>query len=124
MSVEAARCRLDLLRTRLGPGRGAASGALAPTWSLFGTGAGAKLQRTFAAQMSTLKEYRSKGGQKMTGQNVNVAEGGQAIVGNVSASPEGGGARKKVGDQPHAQLAYAPGVEMSRQPFTTGLAMI
>src|SRR5277367_6523938 len=44
-----------------------------------------KLTRTFAAQMSALKEYRSKGEQKMTVQHVHVAEGGQAIVGNVSA---------------------------------------
>ena len=72
-----------------------------------------KLTRTFAAQMSALKEYRSKGEQKMTVQHVHVAEGGQAIVGNVSATPEGVGARKKVEEQLHA-LAYAPGVEMPR----------
>jgi hypothetical protein len=70
-----------------------------------------KLTRTFAAQMSALKEYRSKGEQKMTVQHVHVAEGGQAIVGNVS-SP-GRGAREKTGEQPHA-LGYAPGVEMPR----------
>jgi hypothetical protein len=40
-----------------------------------------------------LKEYRSKGEQKMTVQHVRVAEGGQAIVGNVNATPEGVGAR-------------------------------
>jgi hypothetical protein len=68
-----------------------------------------KLTRTFAAQMSALKEYRSKGEQKMTVQHVHVAEGGQAIVGNVNAPTEGVGARKKVEEQPHA-LAYAPGV--------------
>lgn len=73
-----------------------------------------KLARTFAAQMSTLKEYRSKGEQKMTVQHVHVAEGGQAIVGNVNAPAEGVGARKKSEDQPHAQLAYAPGIEMPR----------
>ena len=44
---------------------------------------------TFAAQMSALKEYRSKGEQKMTVQHVHVAEGGQAIVGNVNAPTEG-----------------------------------
>ncbi len=75
-----------------------------------------KLTRTFAAQVSALKEYRSKGEQKMTVQHVHVAEGGQAIVGNVSAPAEGVGARKKTEDQPHAkQIAYAPGVEMPRQ---------
>jgi hypothetical protein len=73
-----------------------------------------KLTRTFAAQMSALKEYRSKGEQKMTVQHVHVAEGGQAIVGNVNAPTEGVGARGKTGEQPHA-LGYAPGVEMPRQ---------
>jgi hypothetical protein len=73
-----------------------------------------KLARTFAAQVEALKRYRSGGEQKMTVQHVHVAEGGQAIVGNVSAPAEGVGARKKSEDQPHA-LAYAPGVEMPRQ---------
>ena len=74
-----------------------------------------KLTRTFAAQMSALKEYRSKGEQKMTVQHVHVAEGGQAIVGNVTSPTEGVGARKKSEDQPHAQLTHAPGIEMPRQ---------
>jgi hypothetical protein len=73
-----------------------------------------KLTRTFAAQMAALKEYRSKGEQRMIVQHVNVAEGGQAIVGNVSASAAGVGAKEKAGEQPHA-LGYAPGVEMPRQ---------
>jgi hypothetical protein len=49
-----------------------------------------KLTRTYAAQMEALKRYRSGGEQKMTVQHVHVAEGGQAIVGNVSASAPGG----------------------------------
>jgi hypothetical protein len=69
-----------------------------------------KLARTFAAQVETLKDYRSKGEQKMTVQHVHVAEGGQAIVGNVNSPAEGMGARQKVGEQPHA-LTYAPGVD-------------
>jgi hypothetical protein len=73
-----------------------------------------KLTRTFATQMEALKRYRSGGEQKMTVQHVHVAEGGQAIVGNISASSEGVGARKKSEDQPHA-LGYAPGVAMPRQ---------
>jgi hypothetical protein len=73
-----------------------------------------KLARTFAAQVEALKRYRSGGEQKMTVQHVHVAEGGQAIVGNVNAPAEGVGARKKSEDQPHA-LGYAPGVEMPRQ---------
>src|SRR6202040_2127433 len=71
-----------------------------------------KLARTFAAQVEALKRYRSGGQQKMTVQHGHVAEGGQAIVGNVNATREGVGARKKVEEQPHA-LAYAPGVAMS-----------
>ena len=43
-----------------------------------------------------------KGEQKMTVQHVHVAEGGQAIVGNVNAPAEGVGARKKSEEQPHA----------------------
>ena len=75
-----------------------------------------KLTRTFAAQVSALKEYRSKGEQKMTVQHVHVAEGGQATVGNVNAPTEGVGASKKSGDQPHAkQIEHAPCVAMPRE---------
>lgn len=42
-----------------------------------------KLARTFAAQMETLKRYRTGGEQKVTVHHVTVNEGGQAIVGNV-----------------------------------------
>jgi hypothetical protein len=70
-----------------------------------------KLTRTFVAQVEALKRYRSGGEQKMTVQHVHVAEGGQAIVGNVSAPAPGVGANEKLGGQPHA-LAYAPRVEM------------
>ena len=73
-----------------------------------------KLSRTFVAQVSALKDYRSKGEQKMTVQHVHVAEGGQAVIGNVSTPTPGVGAREKSGEQPHA-LAYAPGVEVPRQ---------
>jgi hypothetical protein len=73
-----------------------------------------KLARTFAAQAEALKRYRSGGEQKMTVQHVHVAEGGQAIVGNVNAPTEGVGAREKSEVQPHA-LGYAPGVAMPRQ---------
>jgi hypothetical protein len=47
-------------------------------------------------------------------QHVHVGDGGQAIVGNVNAPAEGGGAREKSGEQPHA-LGYAPGLEMPRE---------
>jgi hypothetical protein len=67
-----------------------------------------KLTRTFAAQMSALKEYRSKGEQKMTVQHVRVAEGGQAIVGNVNATLEGvGRARKSRSNHMHWPVQQA-----------------
>jgi hypothetical protein len=43
-----------------------------------------KLTRTFTAQLAAFKNYRSGGEQKVTVQHVNVADGGQAIVGNVT----------------------------------------
>ena len=43
-----------------------------------------KLLRTFTAQMEALNRYRGKVSQQMTVENVNVTEGGQAIVGQVS----------------------------------------
>lgn len=46
-----------------------------------------KTARTFAAQMDTLKRYRSKGQQVVRVERVTVQDGGQAIVGTV----EGGG---------------------------------
>ena len=54
-----------------------------------------KLARTFAAQVEALKRYRSGGEQKMTVQHVHVAEGGQAIVGNVNAPTRGGRGERK-----------------------------
>jgi hypothetical protein len=43
-----------------------------------------KLTRTFVTQMDALKRYRTGGEQTVTVQQVNVSEGGQAIVGNVT----------------------------------------
>ena len=43
-----------------------------------------KLTRTFAMQLEALNRYRSGAEQKFTLQHVSVAEGGQAIVGNVT----------------------------------------
>ncbi len=48
-----------------------------------------KLGRTFAAQMDTLKRYRSKGQQTVRVERVTVQDGGQAIVGNVERGGEG-----------------------------------
>src|SRR5215831_1568957 len=53
-----------------------------------------KLTRTFAMQMEALKRYRSGAEQKVTLQHVSVAEGGQAIVGNVTQAPRESGREK------------------------------
>jgi phosphopantetheinyl transferase (holo-ACP synthase) len=58
-----------------------------------------KLARTFAAQVAALKNYRSKGKQRVLVEHVHVHTGGQAIVGAVTAGP---GGAKKTEDQPHA----------------------
>jgi hypothetical protein len=70
-----------------------------------------KLARIFAAQISALKDYRSRGEQKMTVQHVTVGDGGRAVIGTVN-SP-GRGADEKTGEQPHA-LGHAPGTQMPR----------
>lgn len=44
-----------------------------------------KLARTFAAQMDTLKRYRSKGQQTVRVERVTVESGAQAVVGNVES---------------------------------------
>jgi hypothetical protein len=54
-----------------------------------------KLTRTFAMQMEALKRYRTGADQKLTLQHVSVADGGQAIVGNVTQVP-----REKGQEQP------------------------
>ena len=50
-----------------------------------------KLTRTFAMQMEALKRYRTGGEQKVTVQHVTVNDGGQAIVGPITAPTGGGG---------------------------------
>lgn len=47
-----------------------------------------KMARTFAAQMEALRKHRNGGKQTVTVQHVNVADGGQAIVGNVTGRGE------------------------------------
>ena len=49
-------------------------------------------------QMEALKRYRTGAEQKVTLQHVSVAEGGQAIVGNVTQAP-----RKKNGQEQAAR---------------------
>lgn len=50
-----------------------------------------KLTRTFTMQLDALKRYRTGGEQKVTVQHVNVNEGGQAIVGDVTPITVGRG---------------------------------
>lgn len=51
-----------------------------------------KLLRTFTAQLEALNRHRGKGGeQRVVVQHVNVTEGGQAIVGNITKGAGGTG---------------------------------
>jgi hypothetical protein len=59
-----------------------------------------KLTRTFAMQMEALKRYRSGAEQKVTLQHVSVAEGGQAIVGNVTQVPRENRQEQPAQEQP------------------------
>lgn len=52
-----------------------------------------KLSRTYAAQMETLKRYRSKGQQTVRVERVTVESGGQAVVGDVHHGGRGRGER-------------------------------
>ena len=56
-----------------------------------------RLMRTFALQVTALKDYRARGHQMVTVQHVQVGEGGQAVVGgSVSLHRPGGGGDGKV----------------------------
>ena len=48
-----------------------------------------RLARSFAAQVEALRKHRNGGKQTVTVQHVNVADGGQAIVGNVQTGGRG-----------------------------------
>jgi hypothetical protein len=71
-----------------------------------------KLTRTFATQMEALKRYRTRGEQKVTLQNVSVAEGGQAIVDNVTQA-----AREKVPEKAAAPPAAFTGTNVVPMPI-------
>ena len=79
-----------------------------------------KLARTFTTQVEALKRHRTGGQQKVTVEHVHVHEGGQAIVGHVEHSAEGG--TKKRNEQPHAkEITDAPqptmrGSDETREP--------
>ena len=79
-----------------------------------------KLARTFAAQMETLKRYRTGGEQKVTVQHVSVSEGGQAIVGNVTQAGRETAPEKPANSTPALTDAQKPPMtiigEASRPP--------
>jgi hypothetical protein len=62
-----------------------------------------KLARTFTTQIEALKRYRSTGEQKMTVQHVTVNDGGQAVIGQVTA----GAGNKKSEELPHVPKPLA-----------------
>lgn len=57
-----------------------------------------KLMSLYTQQLAALNKHRGKGQQKVTVEHVNVAAGGQAIVGNVEAS----GVDRRRGSSPQA----------------------
>jgi hypothetical protein len=76
-----------------------------------------KLARTFTTQIEALKRYRSNGESKVTVQHVTVNDGGQAVIGDVTA----GEVNKKNEDKPHAkQISHAPSETLSRQLEAVG----
>lgn len=60
-----------------------------------------KLTRSYAALVEALNRHRGKGQQKVTVEHVHVHEGGQAIVGAVTAT-RGEGDAAKTSEEPHA----------------------
>jgi len=48
-----------------------------------------KLARTFAAQVEALRKHRNGGKQTVVVQHLNVADGAQAVIGNVQTGGEG-----------------------------------
>lgn len=71
-----------------------------------------KLARTFTSQIEALKRYRTGGEQKVTVQHVNVGEGGQAIVGNVTQG--------RSADQPASQPLAVNKAESAPMPILEG----
>lgn len=69
-----------------------------------------KLSTLYAMQLDTLNKHRGKGQQKVTVEHVNVAAGGQAIVGNVEQrdAPSKGAKRRKVAPHRIAHQVAVP----------------
>jgi hypothetical protein len=75
-----------------------------------------KLTRTFAMQMEALKRYRSGAEHKVTLQHVSVAEGGQAIVGNVTQAPRENGQEKAAKEKAAAPPPTLPDTNVVPMP--------
>jgi hypothetical protein len=75
-----------------------------------------KLTRTFAMQMEALKRYRSGAEHKVTLQHVSVAEGGQAIVGNVTQAPRENGQEKAAQEKAAAPPPTLPDTNVVPMP--------
>jgi len=67
-----------------------------------------KLTRTFAMQMEALKRYRTGAEQKVTLQHVSVADGGQAIIGNVTHAPRKNGQEQPAQEKAPQEKAATP----------------
>lgn len=80
-----------------------------------------KLTATFAAHLERLNKYRGKGQQKVTVEHVNVAAGGQAIVGNLdhrAAAVTSRPRRKLAAPQVEPHIAVAPPPVNAREELT------
>jgi hypothetical protein len=64
-----------------------------------------KLGRTFSTQIDALKRYRSTGAQKVVVEHrhYHLAPGSQAVFGDVTGAPQGGG-ETETGDLPHERM--------------------
>src|SRR6516165_839398 len=76
-----------------------------------------KLTRTFAMQMEALKRYRTGAEQKVTLQHVSVAEGGQAIIGNVTHAPRKNGHEKAAQEKPATPGPALPNTNVVPMPI-------
>ena len=80
-----------------------------------------KLMRTFTTQMEALKRYRTGGQQTVTVQHVNVNDGGQAIVGNVSQGEAKASAPAEPLALAHHETLPMPSLERSKTAVPAGL---
>lgn len=71
-----------------------------------------RMLRTYAAQVEALQRYRGKGKQSMVIKHVHIHDGGQAVIGNISAGGVRGRRGKTIG-QPLATESLARGETQS-----------